>query len=71
MILHWYCISFRGRSLERPGSEAYAHAFSGSQEKRVTIKALGEAKRSAKVCNDAICLGISYMGFMTQEELEG
>ena len=68
--LHYYCFTYRGDSSESD-SQCYAVAYTGYDEKRITIAIINENKAYAKVTKNAVLISAVYLGYMTEDEVRG
>jgi hypothetical protein len=66
---HWYCFAFVGGQAEF-GRECRACTYTGYQDKLITMPRIKENKRYAGVKDDAVLLSVSYLGYMTKEQME-
>lgn len=62
---HYYAFAFTS-------SDCHASVYIGYPDKdRITMERLAEAKREARVGEGAVLMGVSYLGHMSQAELQG
>lgn len=67
--LHWYAFSFR---YEARGIKQCGCTYIGYPQKdKITKTRIDEAKVAAEVHEDAVLLGISYLGKMTRAQMTG
>jgi hypothetical protein len=66
---HWYCFAFVGVS-EENGKECRACAYTGYPDKLITMQKIQENERYAGVKDGAVLLSVSYLGYMTKEQVE-
>lgn len=66
--LHYYAFSF---NFSDGISHGYACAYMGYPEQLVSVPRINEAKQAAGVPKgeSAVLVGLSYMGYMTKEEV--
>lgn len=66
--LHYYALSFNFHDGFRHG---HACAYMGYPEQMVSVPRINEAKQAAGIPKDvsAVLVGLSYMGYMTKEEV--
>lgn len=63
---YFYAFSFEGRHIN--GRPASASVYMCYSKKIITYKKILSAKKEASVCNDAVLIAVSYLGYMTHEE---
>ncbi len=67
-LKHWYLFAF---STPAPGHVAMASVIAGLDNSQVTVPVLIEMRRTHQIPETAVVVGISYLGYMTQETMEG
>jgi hypothetical protein len=66
---HWYCFAFVGNSVE-DGKERRACAYTGYPDKLITLPRIQENEQYAGMKHGAVLLSVSYLGYMTKEQVE-
>lgn len=65
---HWYCLSFVDGD---GGNLTHASVYLGWDDQKITKPRIAEAKRGAEVGEDSVLMAVSYLGYMTHEEVTG
>ena len=67
---YWFCFSFIGNCLEGNG-QVQASTQTGYLKDKITMGMIKDNKERAGVDSNAAVVSVSYLGYMTKEELKG
>ena len=70
VMRHWYCFSYNGTN-PQTGLDCAASTYAGYERQRVTKPMIDENKKHAGVNEGAVLIAVSYLGYMTREEMLG
>jgi hypothetical protein len=65
---HWYLVAF---SIPAPGHVFMASVIAGFDVMNITVPLLAELRHTNQIQATAAVVGISYMGYMTRETMQG